>query len=278
MSDAVTREETLLNVIATGETIDIVPITRKEKYLRYLAGIGEKPSKPITREEMFLDKIQAGGSGGGGGEDEASVLDSLIDGSLTEITSNATSVRRYAFYTYTSLTTVDFPLATSIGNNSFYDCSSLTTVDFPLATIINTNAFCDCSRLITVDFPSVWNIGTTAFKYCTRLTTVDFSAVTTIGSSAFAGCTSLITVILRSEILCSLNKVNAFENCYHFHGTVDETYNPDGLKDGYIYVPKALIEDYKVATNWSNFATQFRALEDYTVDGTITGELDESKI
>ena len=63
MSDAVTREETLLNAIATGEAVDIVPVTRKEKYLRYLAGIGEKPIKPITREEMFLDKIQAGGGG-----------------------------------------------------------------------------------------------------------------------------------------------------------------------------------------------------------------------
>lgn len=63
MSEAVTREETLLNAIATGGIVDIVPVTRKEKYLRYLAGVGEKPSKPITREEMFLDLIQAGGGG-----------------------------------------------------------------------------------------------------------------------------------------------------------------------------------------------------------------------
>jgi hypothetical protein len=31
-------------------------------------------------------------------------------------------------------------------------------------------------------------------------------------------------------------------------------------------------------TNWTTFSAQFRALEDYTVDGTTTGELDESKI
>lgn len=47
---------------------------------------------------------------------------------------------------------------------------------------------------------------------------------------------------------------------------------------GYIYVPRALVDTYKAATNWSTIADQFRALEDYTVDGTITGELDESKI
>ena len=47
---------------------------------------------------------------------------------------------------------------------------------------------------------------------------------------------------------------------------------------GYIYVPRAMVDTLKSATNWSTYATQIRALEDYTVDGTITGELDESKI
>lgn len=32
---------------------------------------------------------------------------------------------------------------------------------------------------------------------------------------------------------------------------------------GYIYVPKALIEDYKIATNWSVYADRFRAIENY---------------
>ena len=31
----------------------------------------------------------------------------------------------------------------------------------------------------------------------------------------------------------------------------------------YIYVPRALVEDYKVATNWSTFADRIRAIEDY---------------
>lgn len=53
----------------------------------------------------------------------------------------------------------------------------------------------------------------------------------------------------------------------------------DSELHGYIYIPRALVGDiYKYAANWSVFAAQFRSLEDYTVDGTITGELDESKI
>lgn len=47
---------------------------------------------------------------------------------------------------------------------------------------------------------------------------------------------------------------------------------------GYIYVPAASVDVYKNVGGWKAYAAQFRALEDYTVDGTITGELDESKI
>jgi hypothetical protein len=69
--------------------------------------------------------------------------------------------------------------------------------------------------------------------------------------------------------MCTLANTSAFSNCNHFHGTVNSQYNPDGLKDGYIYVPKALLSDedetmdYRRATNWSTFASQFRAIEDY---------------
>ena len=34
----------------------------------------------------------------------------------------------------------------------------------------------------------------------------------------------------------------------------NDTYNPDGLKDGRIYVPDNKVEELKTATNWSVFA------------------------
>ena len=121
-------------------------------------------------------------------------------------------------------------------------------------------------------------IGHSAFRGCEYLTKVDFPAATVIQVQVFAYCSSLTAVILRSETLCRLVNVNAFQSCLHFHGTVDSTYNPNGETDGYIYVPAALVDSYKAATNWSTIAAQFRALEDYTVDGTTTGELDPDKI
>ena len=44
---------------------------------------------------------------------------------------------------------------------------------------------------------------------------------------------------------------NAFNFCYHFLGTTNSTYNPQGLKDGRIYVPDAMVNQLKQATNWS---------------------------
>lgn len=105
-----------------------------------------------------------------------------------------------------------------------------------------------------------------AFGECTELTLVDVPNVVTIDTGACYGCTVLNTFILRGETVCTLSATDAFSNTPIASGT------------GYIYVPSALLADYQAATNWSNYAAQFRALEDYTVDGTVDGELDETKI
>ena len=104
-------------------------------------------------------------------------------------------------------------------------------------------------------------IGNNAFYYCYYLERVDLLNAETISTSVFYRCHSLKTLILRSSRLCTLSNTNAFSYCYHLLGTTDATYNPNGDKDCYIYVPSALIEDYKAATNWSTYASQFRTIE-----------------
>ena len=179
----------------------------------------------------------------------------------------ATSIGGSAFYSCSKLTSVDFPVATSIGGSAFRNCSSLTSVDFPVATSIEQYAFNGCSSLTSVDFPVATSIGSNAFSGCSSLTSVDFPVATSIGGSAFGGCSNLTSLILRkSDAICTLANINAFTSTPIKSGT------------GYIYVPRALVDTYKAATNWSTYAAQFRALEDYTVDGTITGALDSSKI
>ena len=131
------------------------------------------------------------------------------------------------------------PAATSIGSHAFYNCSSLTTVVMPAAT----------------------SIGYNAFYYCEKLTTVDLPMATSIGAYVCSSCPTLKALIIRTGQVCSLDSGLGY-----------------GTDSCYIYVPRALINDYKAATNWAQYADKFRALEDYTVDGTTTGELDTTKI
>lgn len=127
-------------------------------------------------------------------------------------------------------------------------------------------AFYECSNLTKADFPSATSVGRSAFYICTNLVTVNLPSVTSIGAWVFYKCTALASLILRAETTATLADVNAFGSSSVEAGT------------GYIYVPAALVSSYKAATNWKTYANQFRALEDYTVDGTITGALDETKI
>lgn len=197
---------------------------------------------------------------------------------------NATRVGASAFNECLALTSANFPNATYLDNYCFAYCAKLADINFPKAVTINMNAFYQCYALTDICFPSATSIGAQGFYYCKSLISVDFPKVTSINSSAFTGCHSLRTFILRSETLVPCSSANIFNKCYRILGNYDATYNPNSQQDGYVYVPRALLSDtdetmdYRRATNWSTYASQFRALEDYTVDGTITGALDPTKI
>lgn len=151
----------------------------------------------------------------------------------------------------------------TVGTYAFGYCSHLTSVNFPAVHTIESDAFTHCENLTSINFPAASVIGNTAFEQCTNLILADFPSVTQFGHGVFEGCTNLKALILRNNI------VAAFESKEYYLRLVNTCY---------IYVPRALIEDYKVAKNWSRYASQFRALEDYTIDGTITGELDKMKV
>lgn len=108
------------------------------------------------------------------------------------------------------------------------------------------------TQLKTVSSTSVESILISAFNGCSSLTKADFSALKTIDSSVFNACSKLATLILRDASgVCSLNSTGVFNSTPIASGT------------GYIYVPSSLVDDYKAATNWSTYANQIRAIEDY---------------
>lgn len=186
---------------------------------------------------------------------------STVDGSAM------TTVGNSAFGYCRALESVSFPALTKTETAAFEECRSLTSVDFPLLATVGRQTFYGCTNIVDVNIPLMSKVDSSVFYHCSKLPKMDLPVAASIATQAFYKCSVLETVIIRkSNAICTLSNKNAF------------TSTPIASGTGYIYVPSALIDTYKSATNWSTYADQFRALEDYTVDGTITGELDESKI
>ena len=186
-----------------------------------------------------------------------------------EFEDEITSIPDHAFHHSNRLVTIHIPdSVTSIGLSAFYGCSKLALASLPSdLTSLGQYAFRSCSTMTPSSLPSgVTIIPQYCFGSCSAIPGMDCKGVTSIEANAFYGCSKLAFLVLRSETVCTLSNTNALTSTPIKSGT------------GYIYVPSALLESYQAATNWSTYSAQFRALEDYTVDGTITGALDETKI
>lgn len=223
-------------------------------------------------------------------EADHSMEDGLVSRTLTEyINDRVTSVGSRAFASYSSLISVTLPSVTQLDGYAFEGCSHLTSVTLPSVTKLANYVFNGCTNLTSVDFPSATETGLYTFQNCTNLTSVnfplatsinhgafynceslvkaDFPHVTSIGNSAFQGASSLRALILRHQYMVQPpSSPTMLKNTPIADGT------------GYIYVPANLMNSYRGDPSWANHSNQFRALEDYTVDGTITGELDLTKM
>ena len=127
----------------------------------------------------------------------------------------ATSINAYAFYNFSSLTSVTIgDSVTSIGYEAFYSCDSLTSVTIgDSVTSIGASAFYKCYSLTSVTIPnSVTSIGDSAFYSCDSLTSVTIpDSVTSIRRYVFYNCTSLTSVTIPNSVT-SIGSY-AFYNC-----------------------------------------------------------------
>lgn len=135
--------------------------------------------------------------------------------------------------------------------NAFLD-GSLTELLDDRITKIKAEAFADSNELVSVSLPNNTTVGSSAFARCPKLQYVDIGYAKSIPSYAFQSCSALAIMVIRTGSVCVLNTTgNSLDKCT-------------------FYVPSDLVEAYKVATNWSNFADRIRAIEDYP---EITGGL-----
>lgn len=191
-----------------------------------------------------------------------------------------------AFADCTALKHVSLPKYTGLqgGSRMFCRCSALTDDSFDIPNLIHTNGwdFWDCTGLTKIPYesqldyvgdycfrncliqsanlPNVTGIGAASFQDCKSLVRVDVGVKQrkTLRRETFKGCSALETCILRADVFLPMDQTSAFEGTPIESGT------------GYIYVPSALVDQYKAATNWTVYADQIRAIEDFS---EITGGL-----
>lgn len=250
-------------------------------------------SKRLLTAGKYCDRdIVVTATGGGGGITPDDIANCTITGDMAL---TAAKINAGAFWGNSGITSVTAPNATSIGDYALRNCSKVAYIDAPEVVSIGSYALSGCSGLATMHFPKLETVGTYAFTGCSNvqgaivlpkvtklptqscynmndITSLDLPVCTSIADQTLRYCEKLSTLILRSTTLCTLGNINTFYN----------TPFASGKSGGKLYVPAALVGSYQTASKWSTIygygTNEFRALEDYTVDGTITGELDESKI
>ena len=153
------------------------------------------------------------------------------------ITGNTDCYAQYRFIGYISVGIVERSISGDYSNDR--------------VTTVGAYAFQNCSGLTSVSFPNVTSIGDYAFNAAHKLAKADLPKVTSIGQHGFSAANALEALILRNtEKVCSL-------------GSDAVSYTKISSGSGYIYVPAAIVDSYKAAANWQNYADQIRAIEDY---------------
>jgi hypothetical protein len=210
-------------------------------------------SKGGTSALLTLDQMpQAIASLPSGGAD---TLNTMLANNLTEFESatGVTSLQQYLFYNKTSLETVSLPNVTALEQYCLYRCTGLTSLSVPNVQSVATFALAQCSGLTSLTLPGLTGaVASHAIRDCANLARVDMYAPTQLGGNAFALDTALLVLIIRrTDAITTLQNSGVFANSAIVKG------------EGYVYVPSALVDTYKAATNWTAIASKIRAIEDY---------------
>lgn len=205
---------------------------------------------------------------------------------------NCTEIMVYAFYDQTIVSELKLPKCRVIGKNAFYnsinignikkldlpECTGiragafssqpLTEINLPKCISIDNNSFYKCD-IVNVSLPSMTKAENTMFVYCLKFRSIMFNNenITQIGglyNSIISSCSNFKHIIIPNcTTVPKLGSVNGLVGS-------DATLKAQLT----IYVPRAMVEQYKAATNWS--AYNIAAIEDNRAElqGIFT-ELDE---
>ena len=145
-----------------------------------------------------------------------------------------------------------FSNASSNNMGVFSYCTAMTSFSAPELQSVPSYMLYSCSAIEEIVLPKVTSINSNAFSYCTKLKKLDIGGAVTRFSSAFINYSNALeALILRGVTTVPTISSTVFSS------------SPVSKKTCYVYVPKSLENTFKVASYWSNYASQIRAIEDY---------------
>ena len=188
------------------------------------------------------------------GVDPNGATDELIEKMFAGVdTSNVTSMRSM-FQGCGGITKIPYLNTSNVTDMGFMfqACRRITTIpNIDTGNVVDMlSMFYVCNGLKTIKSLNMSKVtnANSMFYYCNSLEFVELVSPAQIYNSMFENCLNLTTLVLRTtDRIAELYSVKAF-NVTPFSG-----YN--NLK-GTVYVPSALIETYKTATNWSTLYAQ----------------------
>lgn len=258
-----TIESTALRNCSSLQSIDFPLVTK-------IGGAAFMYSGITTANFPNLVELPEETYDGGGGHSKGSQFCSCE--SLTEARFDLIeTISTGCFSSCRNLTSFYGPMVKTVNNYGFYS-SGLTAIDssnFPNLETINNSSFSYCKNLRSVKLSGAASLEQSCFSNCSQLEYVDLNDVSKLSYGMFPQCPNLKAVIIR--LLSGGTAPSIYSN--YFTSTPLHTGYTGSDTIGYLYVPRAYYENY---TSLSDI--RVRVLEDYTIDGTTTGELDPNKI
>lgn len=187
---------------------------------------------------------------------------------------------------YNNIERVKFVGSDGVSVVSFMDASILESLitntaidkfyDTQITTITNSNVF-KSANIGVINMPNVKSIGYQGFYGC-KATEIRFTGLQTFSQgSTFMSMPNLVKAVFGTS--CSSLPNQCFNSCsklatlvlpYNGVVNINATSNNGSLMNsaiangtGYVYVPSAQVDNYKANSNWSAYANQIRAIEDY---------------
>lgn len=183
-----------------------------------------------TYDTTLINEVTVNVSGGGGTE-----LYDFIDNTLTELIDddgNATTVTEYGCYKKTALTKIRLQGCASLGTYAFNGCSNVATIVLPSFSGNLTNReFQGCSSLKAIDLGGGNKINFSGQNNPPWLNDAQFDTL----------------IIRKTDSIMALSPLAG--TAYTFNGTPFASSGSGGT----LYVPSALVNTYKTATNWATW-------------------------